>query len=59
MIDNTTLAVLYSLAKKQGGGGITEETDPTVSAWAKNPTKPSYTATEVGADAPNSETESW
>ena len=27
------------------------ETDPTVPAWAKEPTKPSYTATEVGADA--------
>ena len=25
------------------------ETDPTVPAWAKNPTKPTYTATEVGA----------
>ena len=35
----------------ESGGGITEETDPTVPAWAKNPTKPSYTATEVGADA--------
>lgn len=31
------------------GGGITEETDPTVPAWAKNPTKPTYTANEVGA----------
>lgn len=27
----------------------TEETDPTVPAWAKQPTKPSYTAEEVGA----------
>lgn len=27
------------------------ETDPTVPAWAKASTKPSYTATEVGADA--------
>lgn len=26
------------------------ETDPTVPAWAKEPTKPSYTASEVGAD---------
>lgn len=34
-----------------GGGGITEETDPTVPAWAKKPTKPTYTAVEVGADA--------
>lgn len=30
-------------------GAITEETDPTVSAWAKAATKPSYTAEEVGA----------
>ena len=31
------------------GGG--KETDPTVPAWAKQPTKPTYTAEEVGADA--------
>lgn len=31
------------------GGGITEETDPTVPAWAKAATKPTYTAAEVGA----------
>lgn len=38
-----------------GSGGITEETDPTVPAWAKAATKPTYTAAEVGAmaaDAP-------
>ena len=29
---------------------LTQETDPTVPAWAKEPTKPSYTASEVGAD---------
>lgn len=34
---------------KQAPSGITEETDPTVSEWAKQPTKPSYTANEVGA----------
>lgn len=28
-----------------------EETDPTVPEWAKQPEKPSYTASEVGADA--------
>lgn len=33
----------------EGGGGITEETDPTVPNWAKAPNKPSYTAAEVGA----------
>lgn len=32
-----------------GSGGIAEETDPTVPAWAKNPNKPTYTAAEVGA----------
>ena len=29
---------------------LTQEVDPTVPAWAKEPTKPSYTASEVGAD---------
>ena len=33
------------------GNYLTSETDPTVPQWAKNPTKPSYIATEVGADA--------
>lgn len=32
-----------------GGGGIAKETDPTVPSWAKQPTKPTYTASEVGA----------
>lgn len=32
------------------GGGIAEETDPTVPAWAKQAQKPRYTAQEVGAD---------
>ena len=30
-----------------GTGGIAEETDPTVPEWAKQPTKPTYTAHEV------------
>ena len=30
-------------------GGILQETDPTVPAWAKAASKPSYTASEVGA----------
>lgn len=29
--------------------GAMKEEDPTVSGWAKEPTKPSYTAEEVGA----------
>lgn len=32
-----------------GTGGITVEKDPTVPAWAKQPSKPTYTAGEVGA----------
>ena len=28
---------------------LTQESDPTVPAWAKQPTKPTYTASEVGA----------
>ena len=32
-----------------GSGGIIQETDPTVSDWAKQKTKPRYTASEVGA----------
>lgn len=31
------------------GGIAVEETDPTVPSWAKEPTKPTYTADEVGA----------
>lgn len=34
-----------------GTGGITVEKDPTVPDWAKQPSKPTYTASEVGADA--------
>lgn len=33
---------------------LTTESDPTVPAWAKEATKPSYTAGEVGADASGS-----
>ncbi len=40
-----------ALAGKQPTGTyLTEETDPTVPDWAKQPDKPSYTADEVGAD---------
>lgn len=37
------------LEQSGGTGGILKETDPTVPDWAKEPTKPSYTAEEVGA----------
>ena len=36
---------------KATGGGDFVEKDPTVPAWAKNATKPTYTASEVGAVA--------
>ena len=36
--------------KQPTGTYLTEETDPTVPAWAKAETKPIYTAAEVGAD---------
>lgn len=40
-----------ALAGKQPTGAyLTEETDPTVPAWAKAAAKPGYTASEVGAD---------
>lgn len=44
--DGSYALVVYGGA---GGGGIQEETDPTVPDWAKEPQKPSYTAQEVGA----------
>jgi hypothetical protein len=40
----------YTDADKQKvGAAITQETDPTVPAWAKSPNKPTYTAQEIGA----------
>ena len=36
-------------AFRNDAGYITSESDPTVPSWAKQPTKPSYTASEVGA----------
>lgn len=37
--------------KQPTGSYLTEESDPTVPAWAKEEKKPSYTAQEVGADS--------
>ena len=37
------------LTTQEEAGYITTETDPTVPAWAKASTKPTYTAAEVGA----------
>lgn len=36
--------------KQPAGAYLTKETDPTVPEWAKQPKKPGYTASEVGAD---------
>ena len=41
---------LLELADKvENAGSVVEEIDPTVPDWAKEPTKPTYTAEEVGA----------
>lgn len=45
---------LDDLGIQQKGEYITEETDPTVPQWAKENTKPTYTASEVGADSAGS-----
>ena len=39
------------IGAQPAGNYITTETDPTVPPWAKAATKPTYTASEVGADA--------
>lgn len=39
----------YTSELVNDSGFITNEADPTVPAWAKEPTKPTYTAEEVGA----------
>lgn len=48
LVGNKTAEELELQSK---GDYLTSESDPTVPQWAKNPTKPIYTATEVGADA--------
>ncbi len=55
-VDKTDLsdAVQASLGKADSALQSYTETDPTVPAWAKAETKPSYTAAEVGADASGS-----
>lgn len=40
---------LRTALSNKSDGGIAEEVDPTVPDWAKQPTKPTYTAKDVGA----------
>ena len=42
--------LLFALNNKLSDEMLTEESDPTVPEWAKQPQKPAYTASEVGAD---------
>ena len=46
---NQVAHAVIELEKNGGGGGIAVEADPTVPDWAKQPNKPTYTASEVGA----------
>ena len=48
-IVETDLSNYYTKQEIDEKGYITVETDPTVPEWAKQPTKPTYTADEVGA----------
>lgn len=48
-LPNTTSIPSKTSDLTNDSGFITTETDPTVPAWAKASTKPSYTAAEVGA----------
>ena len=49
-LDSRITAAENELSQKQPAGDyLTEETDPTVPTWAKQPQKPTYTAAEVGA----------
>lgn len=42
-----SLGALGMGVQQVGSGGITEETDPTVPQWAKEPNKPTYTYDEI------------
>ena len=53
MTDGSTSTFEVRNGQGGAGGGIGVETDPTVPAWAKAPTKPAYTYTEI-IDAPTS-----
>lgn len=45
----SAMATIQGVVAQVQAQAITRETDPTVPAWAKQPTKPTYTAEEVGA----------
>lgn len=45
----TNMAALQGIVSQLQAQAITRESDPTVPSWAKQPTKPTYTAEEVGA----------
>ena len=47
--NNTTFDTNFGELHVVSGGGEFKETDPTVPEWAKQPTKPTYTADDVGA----------
>lgn len=47
--DTYTIAEVDALLDNLENQYVSEETDPTVPAWAKAPNKPTYTASEVGA----------
>lgn len=47
--DLTDKPVIYTKTEIDNKGFITTETDPTVPSWAKQSSKPTYTAQEVGA----------
>lgn len=51
VLNYSTLLRRIEMLEQNGGsgGGISQETDPTVPDWAKQPKKPTYTAEEVGA----------
>lgn len=46
--DGSRLNVRNGNDGEGGGGGVIEETDPTVPSWAKQQSKPTYTKSEVG-----------
>ena len=45
----SALSTIQGVVAQVQAQAITQEADPTVPAWAKQPTKPTYTAEEVGA----------